>query len=185
EQKMVNACQDVLDAEHSVSTRDPHRACRCRDHKRRRRRREPRYLRGTVEMLQTHEDIDRGRTKAHDANRAATESARALYCPAFGVGTVSHRTAWLGDVCAARGQLHVKSKAQVSLARHLPQRVISFRPALAQFEIRGTHFVCEHARRKRDEQDQDQDEELAFHITCCWRPFLSVVRGFLSLPCNA
>ena len=101
-------------------------------------------------------------------NRAAGQSARALHGPAFGEGVVDHRTARLGDVRAARRQFHVESEAQVlSLARHFPQRVVSFRPGLAQFEIGGTHLVREHAGRERDEQNQD--EERAFHFASCLR----------------
>ena len=45
-----------------------------------------------VETFQTHEHVDRCRTQAGDVNRAAAETARAVYRPAFDIRIVGHRS---------------------------------------------------------------------------------------------
>ncbi len=122
EQQMVDARQDVLDAEHSISAGDLQRTRRGFHDERRSGRREPRDLRGAVETFQTHEHVGRRRAETGDVNRAAGQSARALHGPAFGEGVVDHRTPRRGDVRAARRKFHVESEAQIlSLAGHLPK----------------------------------------------------------------
>ena len=91
EQQMVDAGQDVLDAEHGVSAGDLQRARRGFDHERRSGRREPRDLRGAVETFQAHEHVGHRRAETGDVNRAAGQSARALHGPALGEGVVDHR----------------------------------------------------------------------------------------------
>ena len=92
EQQMVDAREDVLDAEHDVRAGDLQRARRGFHDERRSGRREPRDLRGAVETFQTHEHVGRRGGETGDVNRAAGQSAGALHGPALGEGVVDHRT---------------------------------------------------------------------------------------------
>ena len=121
-EQMIDASENVFDAEHEVGAYDGQRA-RCGLHdKRRSRRREPRDCRRAVEPLLTNYHLGRGGAETGDVDRAAGQPARALHRPALGEGVVGHRSSWRGEVRAGRQEVPRTARGGDSLPAPAPSR---------------------------------------------------------------
>jgi hypothetical protein len=163
EQEMIDAQQDVLDAEHEVGAGDLQRARHGVHHERRRRRREADDLRGSVAAFHAHEHIGHRRAETGDMNRAAGQTAGALNAPVFRKGAVDEGGTWLAQVGGAGRELHVEAEPEIlASTRHLPKHVVSLRAGLLELEIGRPDLVGEQAAGEGGEQHEDQEDDCFF-----------------------
>jgi hypothetical protein len=142
EQEMIDAGQNVLDAEHEVGPHNLPMARGCLDQERRVGGCQSFDLRCTVAAFHARQHVGERRGETLDADGATAQSTRALHTPALGVGVGDKDPARLGQVHAACRQMHIERQPQTFAGRrHLPQCIERIRHRLAQFQIGRPQFV--------------------------------------------
>ena len=111
---MVEAEEDVLDAELEVSAGRLERARRRNDRERRRARRQPRGLRGAVEPFEANQDVSQGGAEAADGDRGSGQAVLSPDTPPLDRGIADEdRTRLARAFCAGR-KLDMQGKARMS-----------------------------------------------------------------------
>ena len=153
---MVEAGQDVLDAEHGVGLRHLEGARAGGDHKTGCKWQNAAYLRRAVAALHTDQHVDAGGCQIGELDGFAGEPAIDLHSPAL------HRRA--GGIAAARWRDHLcggrELRAQLQggafvQRRQLPQHVIGGRVDLAQLQVGRAEFVRRGRPRQADAKQQE------------------------------
>ena len=161
EQQVIEADQDVLDAEHGVGMRHLEGPRAGGDDKARREWQHASDLRRAVAALHAHQHVDAAGSQVREFDRLASQPAFGLHAPAL------HRRArgitaaqWRDGLCAGR-ELRVQlQRGGFVQRRQLPQHLVGGGVELAQLQVGGAEFV-RRGRHHRTAQQQPQCQEAA------------------------
>ena len=120
---MIEAEQDVLDAEPQVGRRDREPARRRLHDEAGGSRRETRHLRRAVTALDAHQGIRQRRLETGDLDRLADEPSGALHAPPLGDRGADVDAHWLRDRGAARRQRDGQRESHLAARRALPEHL--------------------------------------------------------------
>lgn len=111
EEEMVNAGQNVLDAQDKICARNLEAVRRGLYNERRRGRCKSPNLRRTIKTFNAHQNVNHSGGEPFDVNGAAREPPIALHAPTVTESIVDGRRAYLADLDAALRQPHVDAEA--------------------------------------------------------------------------
>ena len=164
EQQVVEAFQDMFDAQQGIGARHLQRPRGGFDHKGRFEFGQADVLRCARQLLQPDQHIHRRKLQPADLDGAAAQPAGALIGPAGGKAVAVAGGDRVGQVHPIGGQQHLQPQMQlVAEARHPPGHVIAVCRGLIYFQIGQSHFMGQGGlahQQKGCHQRQEPDHDL-------------------------
>ena len=154
---MVDADQDVVNAEYEVGPGDTGGVCRRLDDKRGLFRQESRHLGRAVLAFDTRQDIGDCAWQPIDPYCAVGEAAVTSNAPSFDEAVAREISARLGKIDGAFRKDDVNGQTQrIALRRHLPHHVVRLGARLTKLEVgRAEHVGASRGRPRQHQRDRD------------------------------